>query len=256
MENYLCIDIGTSSIKAVEKDGNGIALRWGILERRGKPFHSSIQPLDIEDAVRHLKMLVEKMGSTARAAVASIPAFLALIAVAESNDPKFVPAAPGTFTMSAESIDWAKYLLVAIPNAVAEKYSELFWKAGLALEKVTLESSALAASLGRDPAPALITDVGDRSTTFTVAQEGRVKYIEQTDFAMASLKPDRAPYINRDGLTENITVSANSDSGEEKDASSYVRGVILRKAEKIAANFQTKKQIEPAPLAIANGLSR
>lgn len=214
---YLCVDIGTSSIKAVEKDENGQVIRWGILERRGNPFHTSIQPIKIEDAAPNLARLVSAMGATATKAVASIPAFLAITSVAEAPDPKYVPAAPGTFSMSAVPVN-EKFFLAAIPNAVGEMYADIFARAGLALDRITLESAALAAALGTEAMPVLIIDVGDRSTTFTVAQDGSVKYIEQTDFALASHAPD----------------------------------VIISKAEKIAANFKTKKNVLSGGAALLN----
>lgn len=236
-DNYLAIDIGTSSIKAVEKDSSGNSLRWGILERPTRQFHSNIQPLDSGDAAANLRALLEKMGSKADRAVASIPAFLALTALADSPDPSFLPAAPGTFVMSANLIDSRRYFLAGIPKMVAENYADIFQRAGLRLEKIELESAALTRHFADERGAVLIVDVGSRSTTFTVALDGAVKYIEQTDFAAASKSPD----------------------------------VILKKAEKIAADFQTKKNIlcgdavlinlngfvaPNSSLAVANGLIR
>lgn len=246
METYICIDIGTSSIKAVEKTGDGQAIRWGILERRSRPFHTSIQPIDLEDTAKHLKMLIERMRSfdglgeyyDKMPAVASVPAFLALTALAGSNDPRALPAVPGTYHSAAVEIDWGRYFLAAIPNDVVEKYAKIFHLAGLRLEKIELESASLARTLAADPGRSLIIDVGDRSTTLTVAQGGAVRYFEQTDFAMAS----------------------------------GVWDVIIKKAEKIAAAHETKKNIlcgggaallnlkafvaANSALAICNGLQR
>ncbi len=206
MDTYLCVDIGTSSIKVLEKTGNGTAVRWGILERRGRPFHTIIQPLDIDDAARNLILLLKTMGTSASDAVASVPGFLALKAIAEVPAPGFIPAPAGTFAMSAVRMDDGKYFLAAIPNAVAEKYAEMFNRAGLRLNAVTLESSALAKELGNGADRTLIVDVGDRATTFTVARDGLVEYFAHTDFAAASGAPN----------------------------------VIMEKAEKIASDFRIK----------------
>lgn len=219
-EAYIAIDIGTSSIKILEKNADGGVLRWGILERRGKPFHTSISPLDEKDATRHLKMLLEKMGATAAEAVASLPAFLVFTAIAEAADPKFIPAPPETFKLDAYPIDDFQFFLVATPKDVVEKYEKIFDGAGLKLEKLELESLSLAKTLGNSSEPTLIMDVGDRSTTLTVAQNGKPVFLEQTDFAASSGAP----------------------------------GVILDKVRKISAQRGIKNIIVPPPFAILNGL--
>lgn len=244
--NYLCVDIGTTAIKVIEKDDGGKAVKWGILERPGKPFHSNIQSLEIDDAARHLKILVEKMGVKTTAAVASVPGFLALRAEAESPDEKFIPAPVGTFTMSAIALGLGRYFLVAIPNDIAGKYAKIFQLADLALEKIEMESAAVARLLAKDHEPVLIADIGGRSTTFTVAAGGSVKYIAQTDFALASM--------------------------DSASSSQDVQDVIMKEVERIAHKIWYKKIIlcgggamlvnQPAYVApnslftIANGLQR
>ncbi len=223
-EGYLAVDIGTSSIKAVEKSADGAVLRWGILERRNKPFHTGITRMDPADVSKNLADLIAAMGATTRRAVASVPAFLAITVTAEAPDAKYVPASAGTFAFSSAQLG-EKYFLAAIPNAVAELYSAIFFKAGLLLESVTLESSAVAAHLGKAIELTLIVDIGDRSTTFTVASEGVARYVAQTDFAVASNAPN----------------------------------VIMEKAKKIAADFNISNTVSCGgeaglPLCVAHGL--
>lgn len=222
---YLAVDIGTSSIKIIEKDDQGTAIRWGILARKNKPFHTSIQRIDIEDVARNLKQLLFSMGTTATSAVAAIPAFLAFTLVAEAPEDKYIPAVSGTFTMSVVPLSVGRYFLAAIPNRIAEIYSEIFYQAGLRLEKIQLESSALAQHFSMKEQSILVVDIGDRSTTFTVAANGLVQYIAQTDFAMASNSPN----------------------------------VIMERAKKIATDFKVLNTIEcgggaSLPLCVAHGL--
>lgn len=214
-DSYLCIDIGTSSIKALEKDAAGNVLRWGLLERRGRPFHTTIQPLDETDAARHLMLLLKKMGATSDKAVASVPAFLALTTVAEAADPSFVPAAAGTFQLASIKLPDDRCFLYAAPNDVIEKYQRIFESAGLNLKKMELESVALANRLA-GPELILIVDLGHRFTTFTVAENGKPVFISQTDFATASF----------DGVS-----------------ASGVANVIMKKTEEISRRHSVKQVV-------------
>ena len=154
-DSYLCIDIGTSSIKAVEKDAGGRTVRWGILERRGGSFHTNIQPLDVADAARHLKILIEKMYLGALGikapieAVASVPAFLLLFAIADVPDSHRIPAAPETFRAFGVQLESGKYLLIGLPDEITEKYVKIFTLAGLELVHMESESAALARVFGK-----------------------------------------------------------------------------------------------------------
>lgn len=185
-ESYLCIDIGTSSIKALEKDASGKVLRWGILERRAKPFHSSIQPIDVDDASEVLASLLSRMGVEARSAVMSLPSFYVFTAIADVVDPKLIPAIPSTYRLEAVRLDDGRYFISAIPKEITEKYEEIATACGLRLDRLELESSAIAHRFRNNTQRNLIVDIGSRSTTFSVAHNGSPEYIFHSDFGGAS----------------------------------------------------------------------
>jgi Tfp pilus assembly PilM family ATPase len=189
-DSYLCIDIGTSAIKALEKAPDGTILKWGILKIKDKPFHTSISPLDEGEAIHYLKILLEKMRSEGKEAVASVPAFLAFTAIAPAVDSRYIPAAIGTYKLDYIKTSETEFFLIATPNDVLEKYQRIFDSLGLKLLRLELESVALARTLGKIYSPALIIDIGYRSTTLTLAQRGRVNFVYHTDFAMASNQMD------------------------------------------------------------------
>src|SRR3989344_1333108 len=124
-QSYICIDIGTGSIKAVEKDYNGRILSSGSLKRLDKPFHSSIQPLDEEDAASCLRTLLKRMEKRADLAVMSLPAFSVFTALAPAPDPKYIPAAPSIFKMEAVRLSNGQFFLVAIPREIIMKYQNI-----------------------------------------------------------------------------------------------------------------------------------
>lgn len=186
VESYLCIDIGTSSIKVLEKDDSGKVLRWGILERPAKPFHSSIQPIDVQDAAGALRDLLLKTGASARSAIMSLPSFYVFTVIANIVDPKLIPANPATYRLEARRLDDGRYFIVAIPKEVSEKYEEIARLCGLNFSGLELESSAIARRFKNNSARRLIVDLGSRSTTFSVTRGGEVEYIFHTDFGGAS----------------------------------------------------------------------
>lgn len=217
---YLAIDIGTNSIKAIEKDAKGNPLKWGILERQESAFQTSIYPLHEGEAVYYLAKLLEKMSVDGKEVVASVPNFLTFTAIADSPDFAFIPAAPGTFKATSFALENGKYFLTAIPNEVVEKYESIFCVLGLNLLRLEPESIALARNLGNVQSPSLIVDVGGRSTNFVLAQKELPYFVSHTDFAMASKNPD----------------------------------VIINKTQNLLAEHSAKKVILANQFSVANGL--
>src|SRR3989344_1217895 len=114
--NYLCIDIGTGSIKAVEKSADGRILRWGMLEKTDGPLQSSIQPLDEALAIHYLKTLVAEMHTESQDAVVSLPAFEVFTAIAPAVDPQYIPMSPNTFKLEAFPVNNKSFFLAAVPD--------------------------------------------------------------------------------------------------------------------------------------------
>ena len=66
-----------------------------------------------------------------------------------------------------------RVLVNAVPHKLIEFYSKVFQRAGLSLEALEPESTALARSLvGRDQAVAMIVDIGSERTNFFIIDQG------------------------------------------------------------------------------------
>lgn len=199
----------------MEKKSDGTVLRWGYLERKDKPFHTSISTLNEKEAIFSLKQLLNKMGAESKQAAVSLPPFLVFTAIVDSPDPKHVPAAPGTFQFGAAEINAGKFFLAAIPNSVIEKYQRIFASLGMDILRLEPESVPLARIHSKKNEPTLIVDVGHRSTSFTISHKGQVYFIAHTDFGVASGSPDviinRAKEIAKARKIKHI-VSANQFS--------------------------------------------
>ena len=220
--NYLCIDIGTGSIKAVEKSADGRILRWGMLEKTDGPLQSSIQPLDEALAIHYLKTLVAEMHTESQDAVVSLPAFEVFTAIAPAVDPQYIPMSPNTFKLEAFPVNNKSFFLVAVPKEIIAKYKRIIRNSGLNLVRLELESVAVARVFADLKEPVLVMDVGRRSTAFTLVEKGMVNFLSHTDFALAS----------------------------------NARNVIINKA-RVLANQRGAKKIVLAPkFAVVNGLYR
>lgn len=219
-ENHLCVDIGTNLIKVLEKSANGAVLKWGILERKNKQFHSSIVMFEEKDTAQFLQMLLEKMGTVSREVVIVMPDFLYFTMIADNPNPENIPAAPGTFHFQAFEFASRKFFLVAVPKDIVEKYARIFQVLNLKIKSIELESFVLARVLGKEKESALIVNIGNNFSSFIVAQEGFPIFISKTDFGMASGEWD----------------------------------VIINKVKKIAAERKIKKIIAAAPFDALNGI--
>ena len=216
---YLGVDIGTTSIKAVEvKQGKqrpevvnyAILESSGYLSRANQVLQTSTLKLFEKEVVELLKILVKEMGPTTTAVVASIPTFNTFMTVLDFPDmssadldkamvyqvKQYVP-----LPISEVVIDWIKVgeskddqgfkhqqiLLISIPKEQINKYQRIFKLAGLTPGELEIEGLSLARVFGgTDPTPTVVVDIGSRSTNIAFLEGGQLRLNSQCDFAGAS----------------------------------------------------------------------
>lgn len=213
-KSCLGIDIGTTSIKAVEleRENNRARLvNYGTLALAdyGRPagaLHASSLRLFETDVVNYLQLLLQKTNMRARNAVASLPSFAIfstiinlppmpekeVIQAVQFKARQYIP-----LPISSVSLDWVriheqKVLLLAIPNELIQKYTAIFKSAGLNLITLEAEGISCARALSTqgsdtDAEPVLVIDIGTRSTGFFIIAAGLLQLMGQSDFAGASL---------------------------------------------------------------------
>ncbi|MEK7555310.1 MAG: type IV pilus assembly protein PilM [Patescibacteria group bacterium] len=227
--SYLGIDIGTTSIKAVEiiktsskpkLNTYGFLESYGHLERLNDALQTSSLKIMDQEAARFLKILLRQLNCKTRDVVASIPSFSAFITLLEIPE---MPASEITETMkyqirqyiplpaSEVTIDWLpagkrqdehgvnkqQIVLVSVPNEQIRKYQNIFKLAGLNLRALEVESLALIRALiVNDPTPTAVVDIGARSTNIVIADKGYLRFNGQTDFAGGSLTQAIASSLN------------------------------------------------------------
>ena len=216
---YLGVDIGTTSIKAVEVRGGKDRPRvtnYGILEsssylaRANQALQTSGLKLFESGTTDLLKTLLKQMGPTVKDVVASLAPFSVFTVALDfpQMDAKDVEKAMVyqakqyvPLPLSEVALDWLKIgeytddagamhqkiVLIAVPQEQIKKYQRMFKAAGLSLKALEIESLSIARVFGDDPTPTIVVDIGSRSTNIVFAEGGRYVWSVQCDFASASL---------------------------------------------------------------------
>ena len=290
--SYLGIDIGTTSIKAVEikKTPDGLELtNYGILESYGhlKRLNDSIQTsslkISVQETALMVRNLVEKSGFKTKEVIASIPAFSAFTTFLELPDmppaetqsaikfqiPRYIPLAPEEM-----SIDWSKVdervdekgikkqqiLIIAVPNEKILKYQEIFKSAGLKLKFLEVESLSLIRGLtGNDEETTMILDIGSRSTNIVITVKGLLRYSIQTDYAGFSLTQAIANGLSIDTRrAEELKRSFGIGEAEKnviQQAMSSLIDMMAFEAKKTIHNYEDLKKTKITRVVLVGGLA-
>jgi type IV pilus assembly protein PilM len=218
--SYLGVDIGTTSIKIIELVKTkglpflrtyGFLESYGHLERPNNAIQTSSLKMLESETVELLKMIIKHSNIKAKNAIASLPSFSAFTTLLEmplmpdSDTSKIMSFQAKQYIplpISSVTIDWIRVgekkdengdkkqqiLLISVPNEIISKYKTIFSEAGLNLVALEIEGLSTARILtGGINEDALIVDIGSRSTSIYVAQNGNLKFAGQTDFAGGSL---------------------------------------------------------------------
>lgn len=228
-EAVLAVDIGTASIKAAEfiVGKGGVSLvNYAVyemdeyFENAEAAIQTSSFKMNEEFAAERLRRVLKTMKPKAKNTLAALPAFTAFSTLIElpKMSPKEVASAipfqskqyiPAP--LETVKIDWFQvgertdesgtvlhqYMLVSVGNAIVERFSRVIKAAGLKPARFEIENVSLARALTTGiNEPTLIVDIGARSTSLTVATDGRLQFAAQTDFAGASLTQVLANSLN------------------------------------------------------------
>lgn len=292
-QSYLGVDIGTTSIKIVEvrKSGSRPEITnyaffetYGHLERVNTALQTSTLKLYDQEIADYLRLIVKKARFSSNRVVASLPtfsAFTTLIDIPKMSQEEvaktihfkakqYVP-----LPLTSVTIDWIKVgekegadggkiqqiFLISVPNEQVKKYQNIFRLAGLDLITLELEGFSLARSLtiGNEK-PALIIDIGSRSTSFMVAEDGNLKFVSQTDFASSSLTQSLAS-----GLGINIRRAedlkrqkglSGLDYAPERELSTLLLpllDVIINEAKRVKDNYERSYRSQAASVILTGG---
>jgi type IV pilus assembly protein PilM len=227
--SYLGVDIGTTSIKAIEVvrgfDRPKI-LNYGFLESNShltlanKVLQTSSLKIFEQEVIELLQLVLAKMKPGTDQALASIPPFAVFMTTLDLPDlskeelskavvfqaRQFIP-----LPISEVVVDWLpigeyqdekgfrhqQILLISVPQEQIRRYQHIFKSAGLQLLAIEIENlSIVRALMGTDQTGSVIIDIGSRSTGITFCERGQIRYTSQSDFASASLTQALATGLN------------------------------------------------------------
>ena len=274
----LGVDIGTTSIKAAEIRAGvndqltvtnyALLETFGYLERPNGALQASGLTLLESETARYLKILLAHSKFKTTQAMASLPSFsafttlLEIPAMADSEIGKIMTLQAKQYIplpISQVTIDWQKVgertdehglkkyqiLLISVVNEQLARYQKIFEAAGLKLVALEVEGISLARALTRGVnEPALIVDIGSRSTGIAVAERGSFKFGGQTDFSGGSITQTIATSLN-------INIRRAEDLKKQKGLSGYggdqelstlmepILDVIINEARRIKRNYET-----------------
>ncbi|MDP3999722.1 MAG: type IV pilus assembly protein PilM [bacterium] len=244
-KTYFGVDIGTTSIKIVElkQGGQKPGLKdYCVLESYAhlEKFNAAIQTSNLkmldQKTAEYLKTAIQQIESKDIEAIASVPTFSAFTtliempAMSEADTSKAMAFQVRQYVplpISEVTTDWIKImekkdsagnliqqvLLISIPNEIINKYKNVFQLAGVKLIALEVEGLSLARALTLgSPEVSLIVDIGSRSTSILIAQNGFLKFVSQTDFAGSS-------------LTQNLA-AGTSLSPQEAEEMKRQRGIV------------------------------
>jgi len=213
------IDIGTTSIKAVELSreggviklsGYGILENYGHLERMNDAIQTSSLKLLDEVTADMLKRLLAAMKPRTRNCAMSIPvfsAFIALMDVPKLSQKELAQAIPFEarqyvpIPISEVALDWQvlgptpgqedqkmQVLLVAVPQDTVSKYQRIAELSGLNLKILEVETiSSSRAVIGPDTTTLAFVDIGARATNISIVDGGYVRMTRGLDTAGGDL---------------------------------------------------------------------
>ncbi len=202
-QSFLGIDIGTSSIKAVQLgDDNGRPrlMTYGYIEQ-STDIVKSEAAADQQVVINALKTLMREAKVSTSRVIAALPSFtvfssiisLPLMTRKELNSAvrfeakKFVPMPIDELVLdwkllkesspSGQAAERApknlRVLITAAPKSLVKRYIDMFKMAGLQLDNLETEALALERSLvGSDPSPAMIVDIGATATDIAIMVDG------------------------------------------------------------------------------------
>jgi type IV pilus assembly protein PilM len=191
--SYLGIDVGSSSIKAVElkKDGSKVVLlTYGFSEN----LFDNLGQLKPKQTAGIIKQIIKQSGALSNKAVAALPTFSvfsSIINLSGISKKDLASAvhweAKKVIPLSLEemALDWKKIqgskdnkanikiLLTGAPRALVGKYTEIFKEARVELLSLETETFALIRSLiGNDKSVIMLVEAGANTTDISIVDQG------------------------------------------------------------------------------------
>lgn len=294
-KKFLGVDIGTSSIKIVEMRRRGktrilenyAEVKTSLTRRKPiKPFKKNNLLLSDRNIAKAIQAICKEADIPTKEANFSIPDFCTFFtafeipAMSKEEVPEAIkyevrPYVP--LPLSEITLDWTvtqgefsktplKVLVIAIPNAVVSQYRAIAHISGLKLKILEPEVFALVRATIKKEEKKIIglIDIGARSTTCSILEEGIIKTSHSFNIASNQLTESLASSLNIDyneaeKLKRKYGLTLNGRAGESQQS---IRKIlvplvdsILEEIKKIFRTFYQNEGKEVEKIILGGGLS-
>jgi len=295
-KKFLGVDIGTSSIKIVEigKQGKTRTLenygevKTSLTKRRPiRAFKKNSLLISDRNMAKAIQSTCKEAGIQTKEANFSIPDFCTFFttfeipAMSKEEIPEAIqyevrPYVP--LPLNEITLDWTitqgepsktslKVLVIAIPNEVVSQYRTIADLSGLKLKILEPEAFALVrAVVGKEEKKIIgLIDIGARSTTCSILEQGIIKISHSFNVASNQLTERLASSLNIDyNKAEELKIRYGLSFGKEKEISQQQQNIrkiliplidsILGEIKKIFRNFYQNEGKEIEKVILSGGL--
>jgi len=287
-QNFLGIDVGTSSIKVVEISQKG---KRKVLENYGelgmdavykenfRTFNKNTLLLSTNDVSRALKAIIREAEIKTNRAIFSLPDFATFFTTfdlpqmtakeipqaVEFEARKYIPLPTSEvdfdwqlLTKHSPEKDRNKVLLLAVPKVVVNQYKEMAKKTGLEIDCLEAEVFALQRSLIKNnKITSFLVDIGAQSTTVSVVDKGILKTsfsfdVAAKDFTFAVSKALQVEIPEAEKIKEEKGVILYG-GGEAARVLMPVLETVIVEIKKVIKSFAKAEQRRPEEIIIAGG---
>ena len=276
-KSYLGIDIGASAVKLVElekEEGRYKLKNYGIfslrkyLKQEWYQFLSKSRRLTSQELAELIKETIKEAKITSRHSYLSLPvysSFSTLIdfptmsekeisAAISFEAKKYVPV-----SISEVVLDWSivspltqqkglQVLLIAVPKEVINNYQKAIQLVGLNLLALEEETFSLSRALvGNDKSTIILVDVGARSVSVSIVDNGYIRVISNLEMGgiklnktisqQMSFSLEEAEKLKRNFLNSQLT---NEQNSQLKEIIHSVLNMVIFEIKKIVDSYQSK----------------
>lgn len=291
------IGTGQIKVVELAKNKNRFVLKnyaiWTLGVDSDKVIQASSLNILESDVANHLKDLFKKSNIHAKEGVISVPSFSAFSMVVDM--PK-IPAKELAKAIEFEArhyvpvplkdvhLDWTlirdkkiektdsviqtenhngsvqkqEVLIAAVPNNLLHKYEEIARKVGIRLKALELETFAIARILSLDLTdPILIIDLGKRSTSLSIVEQGVVFLSRNLDTASNEVSRAIANSLGVSfGRAEEIKkIIGMAGDVNIKNVISFTLDIIINEAIRTVGTYFQKYQKKPSKAVLVGGLA-
>jgi len=276
-KSYLGIDIGASAIKLVElekEEGRHKLKNYAIfslkeyLKDAWYQTPSESQKLPNEELAEIVKETIKEAKVISQAAYFSLPvysSFSTLIDFPTMSEKEIETAIPFEakkyvpVPITEVILDWSiidslgqqkglQVLLMAVPKKIINRYGEVIQLAGLNISALESEIFSLSRALvGNDKSTVILIDVGARSVSLSIVDDGYIRVIGNLEMGGLKLTKTISQQMNISlGEAEKLkkSLSANQAAGQQsaqlKEIIHSVLNAVIFEIKKIIDSYQSK----------------